>query len=466
MPRARIRTANFSTARVRGVAAAAVVVSASGSASAQWLVGIGHLPGGTYSTATGVSGDGSVVVGHGDTPQGDRPIRWTLEGGPVNIGVPVVGFPTLTLAYAHSVSSDGLVIAGVADTLQVRFPFRWREASSFEVLSPLLGANTVLSAVTSGNGSVIAGGAYDLIGLKAYRSLSNGALQSLGVLPGGTHSFATGIGANGSVIVGWSESGNGVKAFRWTPAGGMVDVSNSTFPGAGTVAYATAVSEDGLTILLTREAATGQRYAFRWKPIFGLQFLPNVLRAGGGAFFESPTATSADGRVIVGSSSPRTDNGPGGAVIAFALAGADVFDHSYYLQEYLSRMGLDLTEWHLTAATGVSGDGLTIVGYGTRNGLEEGWVARLQPAGCATDYNRDTVVNPDDLGDYITDYFTVPRVAGPGGYAVPCFNQSVLNSGFNPSGYRATFPFDPGQPCQLPNPDNLGDFITAYFAPC
>ena len=42
--------------------------------------------------------------------------------------------------------------------------------------------------------------------------------------------------------------------------------------------------------------------------------------------------------------------------------------------------GLDLTNWTLREARGISADGLTIVGIGTNpNGQEEGWIADLHP---------------------------------------------------------------------------------------
>ncbi len=59
--------------------------------------------------------------------------------------------------------------------------------------------------------------------------------------------------------------------------------------------------------------------------------------------------------------------------------------------------------------------------------------ARVPPV-CPLDFNGDTVVNPDDLGDFITAYFEEP---------------SDPRSEFNGDGTI--------------NPDDLGDFITAYF---
>ncbi|MFN0010820.1 MAG: hypothetical protein ACKVS8_04155 [Phycisphaerales bacterium] len=81
------------------------------------------------------------------------------------------------------------------------------------------------------------------------------------------------------------------------------------------------------------------------------------------------------------------------------------------------------------------------------------------PDHCLLDYNIDGVVNPDDLGDFITDYFTFPHLAGPGGYAIACPENAPPFD----MGYQAGFTFDGSGTCIEPNPDNLGDFITAYF---
>ena len=80
---------------------------------------------------------------------------------------------------------------------------------------------------------------------------------------------------------------------------------------------------------------------------------------------------------------------------------------------------------------------------------------------CEVEYNLDGSLNPDDLGDYITDYFTAPPIPGPGGYAVACpENEAPYDQG-----YKAAF-VPGGSQCNPPFPDNLGDYITAYFAGC
>ncbi len=76
---------------------------------------------------------------------------------------------------------------------------------------------------------------------------------------------------------------------------------------------------------------------------------------------------------------------------------------------------------------------------------------------CPWDYNSDGALNPDDLGDYITDYFAEPAIAGPGGYSIACPG--------NAPPYDAGFRADVTADCIL-NPDDLGDYITAYFQGC
>ena len=76
---------------------------------------------------------------------------------------------------------------------------------------------------------------------------------------------------------------------------------------------------------------------------------------------------------------------------------------------------------------------------------------------CPWDYNTDGSLNPDDLGDFITDYFMAPAIAGPGGFSVACPG--------NAAPYDAGFRADVTADCML-NPDDLGDYITGYFQGC
>ncbi|MFN0012342.1 MAG: hypothetical protein ACKVS8_11945 [Phycisphaerales bacterium] len=84
------------------------------------------------------------------------------------------------------------------------------------------------------------------------------------------------------------------------------------------------------------------------------------------------------------------------------------------------------------------------------------------PTGCRVDYNNDGSINPDDIGDFITDYYTDPAVPGPGGYSVPC----PLEAPPYDNGWKAAYNSDGSGQCSAPFPDNLGDYITDYYIGC
>ena len=132
---------------------------------------------------TGVSADGSVVVGYGSSASGETAFRWTSGGGMVGLGDLPGG---IFQSDAHSVSADGSVVVGNSTS-----------ASGFE----------------------------------AFRWTSGGGMVGLGDLPGGIFSStAESISADGSVIVGVGNldlaSFTTAEAFRWTSGGGMVGLGD------------------------------------------------------------------------------------------------------------------------------------------------------------------------------------------------------------------------------------------------
>ncbi|HEX7043717.1 MAG TPA: hypothetical protein VF203_03790 [Burkholderiales bacterium] len=88
-------------------------------APADEFIDLGDLPGGGYySTATGVSADGSVIVGYSQSVSGQEAFRWTQADGMKSLaelltaaGVDLAGW---TLTRATGVSADGSVIVGEA----------------------------------------------------------------------------------------------------------------------------------------------------------------------------------------------------------------------------------------------------------------------------------------------------------------------------------------------------------------
>jgi len=336
------------------------------------FTGLGDLPGGSYeSNAWGVSGDGSVVVGHSVTTSGNEAFVWTLGGGMVGIGDPLV-FPIRT--EANAVSDDGLVVVGLGESAAGHEGFRWTAGGGMVPLGDLPGGTFGSTALAvSADGSVIVGqGQSDAssggTNSEGFLWTSGGGMVALGDLPGGQYnSTAKDLSADGSVIVGGSSSVNtsfAFEAYWWTSAGGMVALGD--LPGGAFASDARDVSSDGSVIV--GRGTPGVLEAFRWTSsngMVGLGFLP----IANSSFAEG---VSGDGLVVVGASS------------GFGAAHAFIWDPAEgmrRLQEVLvDDLGLDLTGWTLERATAISTDGLSIVGYGENpSGDREAWRAVLAP---------------------------------------------------------------------------------------
>jgi probable HAF family extracellular repeat protein len=72
------------------------------------MVGLGNLPGQTYSYARDVSANGSIVVGYSGLPSEYQAFLWTLSGGMVGLGY----LPGQITSYGYGVSPDGSIVVG------------------------------------------------------------------------------------------------------------------------------------------------------------------------------------------------------------------------------------------------------------------------------------------------------------------------------------------------------------------
>jgi len=228
------------------------------------MTSLGRLPNtrDRLTQATGVNGDGSVVVGWDQrAPTGISAWRWTSGGGMQQLGP----LPGSTLgAVARAVTPDGLTVIGDGDTGQAdNVAWRWR-AGSFTILGDLPGGNVDATPfASSADGEVIVGrGHVTAPGFgnryEAFRWTS-GTMTGLGDLPGGDYtSEAYGATADGGVVVGFSADASDQErgAFIWDAQRGMRDLRTVLINEFGLtqlsdwnldVAYA--ISPDGTTIV-------------------------------------------------------------------------------------------------------------------------------------------------------------------------------------------------------------------------
>jgi probable HAF family extracellular repeat protein len=255
-----------------------------------------------------------------------------------------------------AISADGSTVVGDQIFPAGTRACRWTAATGMVDLGMPLTGTTSFAHAASGDGGVIAGMA-NAFASDMFRWTAGAGMVALGggaAWPG----YAHGISPDGTVIVG--QMGQG-RAFRWTSAAGFTDLG--TLPGDAS-ASAYAISTSG-TVVGYSSGPQGNR-AFKWTSTGGMV---NLGAPPGQSTVAR--AVSADGSVVVGS-------GPNGPWFwTSALGRMD-------LVPYLTDLGLDLSGWILSEATGVSADGLTIVGNGIHGvqdpfPIYEGWVAVLGP---------------------------------------------------------------------------------------
>lgn len=335
--------------------AAAVALSATG-ASAQTITSIGVPPGGSFSGASAVSGNGSAVAA---TVNMETAHRWTI-GGLTNLGL----LPGAAFAAAEDISTDGDAIVGsqffVSPEETVR-AYRWTMSGGVQDLGTLPGGIFSIGNGISGDGSIVTGAAADAdFNLTAFRWTSGGGMQSIGTVPGGTSSEGRKVSRDGSTIIGIAGTAEGDRAFAWTASGGMQSLGLLS-PGDG-VSSAWGVNASGTVI-----AGFSGTSAVIWTngAVQNIGALPGATSAI--AYTVSDDGSLVGGYSFFGFEATAT-------LWSAALGTVD-------LNTYLPTLGIDLTGWELDYTRDISADGTTIVGEGVFNGEPRGWVVTIPAPG-------------------------------------------------------------------------------------
>ena len=221
------------------------------------------------SLASGISEDGTIIIGGSMTDGGLRAFRWTAATGMVNLGV---WGSVVTQSQAAGISGDGSTIVGSGGNPPLTYVqgFRWTSANGYRQISNWSGAQTTrLEAKTaSRDGRVIAGYGVSNNGYEAFVYTPTDGLVGLGDLPGGPfESYARGMSADGSVIVGFGTTASGYEAFYWTADMGMRRLADVlTSYGVDLKGYiplrAQAVSADGTVIVGSAISPANVQVAF------------------------------------------------------------------------------------------------------------------------------------------------------------------------------------------------------------
>jgi len=345
-----------------------VIFSGYGVCVAATFQGLGYLTGGSCSEATAVSADGSVVVGTSCTASGVQAFRWTDGTGIVGIPIP----EGLTESWATDVSADANFVLGhgrISDSPPYNYEgFRWHISGQLDRIKST-GVNITAQGI-SGDGLIVVGTSWGTgIIEEAFRWTAEAGLYRLDGLNGeGVRSSAEAVSANGLIVVGHRiyEGLPYGDCFRWTESE-VIGFDAHT---------ANATSSDGSVIvggLDNHDTALFE--AYRWTQETGLTLLGTCLPN----YHSRALAVSGDGSVVVG----YVQNNSG-----FDEQKAFIWDQKHgmrLLQDVLEDdFGLDLSGWKLTEpwaswkATGISEDGLTVVGVALNpQGQREAWRAVL-----------------------------------------------------------------------------------------
>jgi len=353
-----------------------------------------------------LSADGSTVL--------DGNVLWTPGNGQI------LGAPTIFMG--TGLSSNGTVLSVAVNGV---LPYRWTQQTGLQPI-PLIPPNDVLGE--SGPVSIplfISGDGNTITGLDAlagiFRWTPSGTsllIPAQGTLSGVTYySIASLIGASsdGNHMVGelapqlFNGSPFGGDLFRWD--NGLLSVLPAD---TGSDGYsATAISPDGSVVVGTEftnlQEPSEADQDFMWGPT-GVQTFGPVFNAQQSL---APFASSNAGTTIVGdesgfSASPHD-------VVAMIW---DATNGVRVLQDVLTTqygLGSALAGWQLTAASGITPDGNTIVGIGTDpQGNAEDWIARLVNTSLPTQTILTAAPSPSKFGQPVTFTATVAPVAPTG----------------------------------------------------
>jgi probable HAF family extracellular repeat protein len=350
-----------------GLALFAAAISAAAHAAS--FMPLGALPDGNpFSLANGVSADGRVVVGYGEGLNRQPeyvPFRWTSSGGMVGLGIMAPG----DYALARGLSGDGNVVVGdIGIALNTR-AYRWTVDTGMVGLEGDLpdaaGNYHSVALDASADGSIVVGKSNN----QAFRWTSGTGLVGLGSIAGApfVQSSARAVSADGSTIVGSSYSATGDEAFRWTSSGGMVGLGY--LPGTNDFgSTATDVSADGSVVVGVALNSNRVNEAFRWTSSTGLRSLGFPTNSNHSQAY----GVSADGSVVVGWA--------GGPIGAHAVVWSEATGMQWLLDVLLAGGATGLDGWNLVSATGISADGQWVVGSGVGpSGRFEAFLANITP---------------------------------------------------------------------------------------
>jgi len=318
----------------------------------------------TGHSVSGINYDGSVIFGGASYGSPNRPFVWKGGATSTDLGAftnPGTGLPYTFNGFgavgSNAVSDDGKVLVGTSSSSGT--PGRawiWREGTGYQDLGLPAGFGGLSALAVSRDGTTVVG-LTSVNQSRAYRwrAATGFELLNVPVIAGETYSAVNALGVNGdgNVIVGSATRTLPTAVTLpavWTPATGYQIIVTGYGTGAG---QARAVSADGTIIGGRALPNARQRRIFR-RDGAGTILLIDPMAGDGWTEFRG---MSADGSKIVGISG--NDATAGRQAILWTTT-----DGARSLNAIIAAANLPDAGLNLRLATGISGDGSTIIGSG------------------------------------------------------------------------------------------------------
>ncbi|HPD31363.1 MAG TPA: immunoglobulin domain-containing protein [Phycisphaerae bacterium] len=329
------------------------------------LVGVG----GTDSTITGVSADGTVVAGNNS----NGGFIWSVAHG-------VVGLGTGTSTAGVATKNGNVVVGGLNAGNASRWDGNTAGSGAWTAL-PLVGGTAAwtplcTSAQDGSPGNVWVGG---------NSGSTTGTRQAVRYKESTNSTTALALPPNGNkdaYIYGISDIGSYAGRYQFgnvSPSGSRQAMGGATLtalwpligsPSTSNEGVANTISRDGTKAGGWSQSASFSRQGTIWT--IANPTVPFAVPFIGTNDYGEVQALNSDGSVAAGYAQTLAIPGSKHAIIWDATNGTR--DLATWLT---TRYGLDLNGWTLTDVKGISGDGKVIAGNGTYNGLVRAWVALL-----------------------------------------------------------------------------------------
>lgn len=213
-----------------------------------------------------VADTGAVAAGSTRTETGRATAtRWTAAGGFERLDPG----DAWSISSATGISADGSTVVGLGSDpgSPSLSAFRWTEETGMVNLGDLPGGELwAFAQACDADGSAVVGGSIGENGWEAFRWTEEGGMAGLGFVGDTTRSSAMDVSADGSIVVGWADGGDGPsQAWVWTETLGVRSLMSFLDPNQTewlSLGAAAGISADGTVITGYGTYADGTRQGF------------------------------------------------------------------------------------------------------------------------------------------------------------------------------------------------------------